>query len=154
MPFAYQWEKLADILPEIAPLLRLQWQEVDWFKGQLPLDPNWERCLQYEQAGVLHILTMRREGFLAGYVFTYLLESVFFSKPWATVQGFWVDPVYRAGWAGVKLFKENERGLRERGAVAISVEVLLKIARDRGTLGKLFERLGYRQLGSLYAKVL
>lgn len=150
----YQWERLSDILPEIAPLLRKHWQEVDWFDGDLPFDPDWSRGLQYEQAGALHILTMRVDGFLAGYIFSYILPSIFFSLPWATVQGFWLDPVHRMGWAGVKLFKENERGLKERGARAVSVEILLKIAKDRGTLGRIFERLGYRQVGALYAKVL
>ncbi len=150
----YAWEQLSDILPEIAPLLRIHWQEVDWFDGKLPLDPDWQKCLAYEQAGILHILTCRINDRLAGYIFTYLLDSVFFSLQWATVQGFWLDPAYRSGWTGVKLFKENERGMRERGAKAISVEILLKIASDRGTLGAILERLGYKPLGKLYAKVL
>jgi hypothetical protein len=151
---SYQWERLSDILPEIAPLLFKHWREVDWFDGALPLDPDWKRCLEYEQVGVLHVLTCRLDGRLIGYIFTYLLDSAFFSQKWATVQGFWLDPLHRAGWTGIKLFKENERGLRELGAKAISVEILLKIAKDRGTLGKILERLGYHPLGTLYAKVL
>ena len=97
---------------------------------------------------------MRHEGHLRGYIFSYILDSVFFSTRWATVQGFWLSPIHRAGWTGVRLFKENERGLQALGAKAISVEILLKIAKDRGTLGKILERLGYQAVGRLYAKVL
>ncbi len=145
---------MSDILPEVAPLVQKHWREVDWFDGRLAFDPDWQKGLQYEQAGVLFILTCRREGHLVGYIFSYILDSMFFSMPWATVQGFWVDPLYRSGWTGIKLFKENEKGLRERGARAISVEILLKIAKDRGTLGRILERLGYTHLGNLFAKVL
>ncbi len=120
----------------------------------MPLDPDWQKGLAYEQAGVLFILTARREGRLVGYIFSYIIESLFFSVSWASVQGFWLDPVYRAGWTGVRLFKEMERGMIERGAKAISVEILLKIAKDRGTLGRILERLGYTHLGNLFAKVL
>lgn len=150
----YQWERLADILPEAAPLIIRHWREVDWFDGQLPLDPDWGRALEYERMGLLHILTVRHEGHLSGYIFSYILDSIFFSTRWATVQGFWLSPVHRSGWTGVKLFRENEAGLRALGAKAISVEILLKIARDRGTLGKILERLGYQPIGVLYAKVL
>ena len=149
----YAWERLSDILPEVAPVLRSHWQEVQWFK-EMPLDPDWEKGLAYEQAGVLFILTARKDGRLVGYIFSYILESLFFSMPWATVQGFWLDPLYRGGWTGVRLFKECEKGLRERGAKAISVEILLKIAKDRGTIGRILERLGYTHLGNLFAKVL
>lgn len=154
MPVVFSWEHLSDVLTEIAPLIRRHWQEVDWFDGQLPLDPDWKQALQLDQAGVLHLLTARIDGLLVGYIWSYILPSVYFSLPWATVQGFWVDPVQRAGWLGIKLFKENERGLVERGAKAISIEILMKIASNRGTLGKIVERLGYRHLGNLYAKVL
>ncbi len=152
-PVTFQWERLSDILPEAAPLVRRHWREVTWL-DELTLDPDWEKGLAYEQAGVLFILTARKNGHLIGYIFTYLLDSVFFSMPWATVQGFWVAPEHRAGWTGVKLFKENEKGMRERGARAISAEILLKIASDRGTLGRILERLGYTHLGNLFAKVL
>jgi hypothetical protein len=141
-------------LPEAVSLVIRHWKEVDWFDGALPLDVDWRRALDYEKADLLHILTARQDGFLIGYIFSYILESLFFSNKWATVQGFWLDPLYRSGWTGVKLFKENERGLKALGAGAISVEILLKIYADRGTLGKILLRLGYKQIGSLYAKVL
>lgn len=129
------------------------WKEVDWFDGRLPLDVDWRRALDLEAAGMLHVLTVRQDH-LVGYIFSYLLDSIFFSQKWATVQGFWLDPLYRQGWTGVKLFKENERGLKALGAIAISVEILMKIAADRGTLGKILDRLGYSPVGNLYAKVL
>ncbi len=152
-PVVYAWERLSDILPEVAPLLRLHWREVQWLPG-LELDPDWEKGLAYEQAGVLFILTARKDGRLVGYIFSYILDSVFFSMPWASVQGFWLDPLQRTGWAGVRLFKEHEKGMIERGAKAISIEILLKIAKDRGTLGRVLERLGYTHLGNMFAKVL
>ena len=150
----YRWERLGDIFTEIVPLIRKHWQEVDWFEGQLPLDPDWKQALDLDRAGVLHLLTVRVDGLLIGYIYSYLLSSVFFSLPWATVQGFWIDPIRRSGWTGVKLFRENERGLRARGARAISIEVLLKIAPERGTVGRILTRLGYTPVGQMYAKVL
>lgn len=151
--YDFRWERYQDIVQEAAPLIRRHWQEVGLAQDRLPLDVDWEQALRLAEGGILHVLTVRKEGTLVGFIFSYLLRSLFFSQPWATVQGFWIDPIHRQGMIGVTLFKENEIGMRERGAVAVSVEALSHIEKERGTIGKILKRLGYYHAGDMYIKV-
>ncbi len=150
----FQWEPFGELMAECAPLVRRHWQEVSLFDDKLPLDVDWQMALNLAQAGVLHVLTARKNDTLIGYIFNFLLPSLFCSVPWATVHGFWIDPLYREGRTGIDLFKENEKGMHERGARAISLESLTHIAADRGTVGKIFKRLGYTHVGDLWMKPL
>ena len=150
----FKWEPFSDLIQEAAPLVRRHWAEVALFTDKLPLDPDWKLALDMDRAGVLHVLTARKDGLLIGYIFNYILRSLFCSVPWATVHGFWIDPLYREGRAGIDLFKENEKGLRDKGAKAVSIESLLHIHADRGTVGRIFEHLGYTRVGELWTKPL
>lgn len=151
----FQWERFATIAREAAPLVRRHWQEVALFQNQFEVDPDWDRAVKLELAGFLHILTARRDGALVGFCFNYLISSLFYAgKIWATTEGFWLDPLYREGRNGIRLFRENEKGLRERGAVGHTVEIMSHIAADRGTVGKILQRLGYQLAGHTWGKVL
>lgn len=150
----YQWERLADIAREAAPLVQQHWREVALFQDKLDLDPDWDRWLQLEAAGVLHILTARKDGLLAGFVFSYILPSMLYAgKRWATTEGFWLDPIWREGINGIRLFRENEAGLRERGVNGHTIEIMSHIEAERGTVGIILKRLGYQLAGHTWGKV-
>lgn len=155
MTLTFQWERFSDIGREAAPLVQRHWREVALFQNALVLDPDWGRVIKLELAGFLHILTARRDGRLVGFCFNYLIPSIFYtSKVWATTEGFWLDPIYREGSNGIRLFRENEKGLRERGATGHTVEIMSHIEADRGTVGKVLRRLGYQLAGHTWGKVL
>lgn len=150
----FQWERLADIAREAAPLVRLHWEEVALFQDKLTFDIDWSRWLVLESAGVLHILTARKDGVLAGFCFSYILPSgLYAGKLWATTEGFWLDPTWREGINGIRLFKETEIGLRERGVTGHTIEIMSHINADRGTVGVILKRLGYEMVGHTYGKV-
>ena len=65
---------------------------------------------------------------------------------------FWLDPVYRLGWTGIRMFKETEKMLKETGVKMVFVHTKLHFEADRGTIGKLFDRLGYKPVETVYSK--
>src|SRR6185369_483724 len=142
----FQWEPFDELIVECAPLVRRHFAEVALFTDKLPLVPDWKMALNLASAGVLHVLTARANGVLIGYIFNLLLPSMFCSVPWATVHGFWIDPLYREGRVGIDLFKKNEEGMRERGAKALSLESMLHIQPERGTVGRIFKYLKYKHV--------
>lgn len=150
----YQWERFALIAREVAPLVRQHWREVALFQDSLTLEPDWDRVIKLDFAEVLHILTVRVDGALVGFCFNYLIPSILYrGHVWATTEGFWLDPIWRAGLIGYRMFRENEKGLRERGCAGHTVEIMSHIAAERGTVGKLLMRLGYQIAGHTYGKV-
>ena len=100
---------------------------------------------------MLRILTVRDRGTLVGYLF--LLASTHIDSK-ATLRAhaekFWLDPLYREGWTGVKLFKEAIRAATEWGAKELSVPVELHIM--DGRLEGLLKRLGFRPVETIFAR--
>lgn len=90
--------------------------------------------------GILRILTVRVEGQLVGYIF-----ATFFAPPnhrhevWAQASMYWLDPVARQGWTGVKLFKTLIRDAKLMGAANLIVVSVIDFSDNRVT--KLLQRL-------------
>lgn len=119
----------------------------------MTLDPDWDRAIKLDLAGILRIMTVRHEGALVGFCFNYVISSLLYAGlEWATTEGFWLDPLYREGSAGIRLFKENEVGLRKMNVAGHTIEIMSHIAADRGTVGKILNRLGYEIVGHTYGK--
>jgi len=45
-----------------------------------------------------------------------------------------------------------EKSLKEAGVKSVAVNVKLHFEESRGTIGKLFERLGYKPIETIYSK--
>ena len=71
---------------------------------------------------------------------------------WGQSDIFWLDPSYRQGWAGIRLLKLTEKGLKEIGVKVLHFNAKLHFEASRGTIGKLFERMGYRPVETVYSK--
>jgi len=94
---------------------------------------------------------VRMEGRLVGYVFLLFGPHLHYkSTAWAHCDMFYLDPVYRQGWTGVKMFKALLRGVEEMGAKIASVPVKLHFMNAR--VIKLLERLGFKQTEVLMTK--
>jgi hypothetical protein len=149
----FAWEKVSALAREIKPLFRQHWWEIALNKDEVPLDPDWERYLTFEMAGILHVLTVRSEGALIGYVFVCVGPHLHYaSTTWAVVDMFWLNPVHRFGWTGVTMFRRLEEKMRELNVRVLHVSEKLHF--KGGRVGVIFKRLGYRPIEQIWAKVL
>jgi GNAT superfamily N-acetyltransferase len=143
-------EHFADVIGEIKPLLELHYQEIASFKEHIPLDPDYARYEELDAAGRLLIITARRDGALVGYSIFFLTNHVHYASTLVALNDIvFLHPAERSGGAGVRLFKESERIVRERGARMISWHI--KPCND---FSPLLERLGYARHEIIMAKIL
>jgi GNAT superfamily N-acetyltransferase len=149
----FRWEPFSSIVRELPPLFRRHWREIALNQDKIPLDPNWELYFTYEVANVLHVLTVRDQGVLVGYVFMLVHPHLHYaSSTWAQTDIYWLDPAYRFGWTGVRMFRAVEHRMRVLKVEQLLVNVKLHFEAERGTVGKLLERLGYKPFDMLYGK--
>jgi GNAT superfamily N-acetyltransferase len=121
------------------------WRELALNQDTVPLDPDWDRFYALDVQGILRVLTVRAEGQLVGYVFLLLGPHLHYkSTLWAHCDMFWLDPLYRQGWTGVKMFKALLRGASDMNAKIASVPVKLHFM--GGRVIKLLERLGFSKV--------
>lgn len=127
-------------------------------KDRVPLDVDWGRYFAMERAGCLRGITVRRNGKLIGYsAFITTPHLHYKSTPYAINDVFYIDPEHR-GLAGVRLIQQSEKLLREIGVrkvlYHVKLHVLLGKGSNRAIVGRLLERLGYRHIEEVYAKLL
>jgi GNAT superfamily N-acetyltransferase len=127
------------------------WREASLEK--YPLDPNWDLYYAWDVQGVLRVLTVRADGVLVGYLFLLLSAHVDHKTTlYAQAEKFWLDPVFRQGWTGVKLFKEGVRAATEWGAAEFAVPVELHVM--DGRLATMLQRLKFRPVETIYSRKL
>lgn len=149
----FQIERLSLILSEWAPIARRTWAESPWRPADAPFDPDWDRYLAMDMAGMLRLLTVRLEGVLIGYVLSVVYPHLhYLSTPWAMLDSYWLEPAFRRGWTGVRMFREHEAILRENGVKVIHHGFNVRFAPRR--MQALMKRLGYEPIELIYAKVL
>lgn len=117
------------------------------------MDPDWDRYFAYDLANVLHCLTVRSGGVLVGYVFVLVFPHLHYASTlWAQTDIFWLDPAYRQGLTGYRMLKETERYLKAGGVKMVCMNAKLHFETDRGTIGRLLERLGFKPMDIVYSK--
>lgn len=150
-----QWERLGPIARELPPLFKQHYQELATHRDIVPLDPDWDKYYALDFDGNLRILTVRDHGMLVGYLFLIVGPGLHYSTTLqATVDMYWLDPLYRAGWLGVKMIKESERYCRELKVTRLFNTEKQHFARDRGGIGVIFKRLGYEVQDIVWVKQL
>lgn len=152
-PPSLQWERLGDIASELPPLFKRHWEELATHKDRVPLEPDWDKYFHLDFDGFLRIITVRDNGLLVGYLFLILGPGLHYASTLhAHVDMYWIDPLYRAGFFGIKLFKEAERYCKEMGVQRVAVSEKVHFLRERGGIGVIFKRLGYAPQDILWAK--
>jgi hypothetical protein len=153
-------ETLYQIGQELPPLLVQHSKEID--DGSFPLDIDWNAYFAMTAAGQLRFLTARiaredgRErpdaGVLVGYIANIVRTHLRFKTTLhCFIEAYWLAPAYREGWEAVRMFRENDRLLKEWGVRRVFVAV-----EDRYKDGKaevLFRRLGYTHAAESMTKV-
>lgn len=149
-PSTYAVEHWLDIKDEMLPILERHWREIALNHEDVPLDIDHERYDAMDEAGHLHIVTVRREGALIGYHVAIISGHLHYAS---TLHGitdvFYVAPEYRQGFTGIRLFQKVEKEMKSLG-----VKKLFTGTKVHLDLSKLFERLGYKRVEYLYAKIL
>ena len=147
-------ESFYKIRRELPPLFDRHWREIAIDQDRVPLEPDWDRYLAYTAQGVLHVTTARApSGALAGYIFNLVGPHLHYaSTKHAEIEMFWLAPEHRGGWFALRWFKKNERYLQSLGVKRINVAVKNHFKDAR--VGKIFERLGYAPVETVYGKAL
>lgn len=148
----FGWERFNAIVHELPPLFNEHWRELALNQDVIPLAPDWDKYYQLDIAGALHILTARvSSGQLVGYAFTLVGPHPHYATTvWAHVDMYWLDPVYRQGWTGVRFIKALVLGAKTLGAVNLTLATKTHFADNRVT--KLLQRLGFVPIETIHAK--
>ena len=150
----YQRERLAGIARELLPLFKRHYAELAVDPDRAPLDVDWPRYLDLDLIGALQVITVRVGPALVGYIFNIVGPHLHKrSTRWCHVDIYWLDPAYRVGLRGYRLFVENERFLKAAGVKKIVVSEKAHFKNDFGRqVGILFKRLGYAPEDISYGK--
>jgi GNAT superfamily N-acetyltransferase len=133
---------------EIKPLLNLHWEEIALDKNTIELDPNWDEYDAMAARGELHLLTARSGNELIGYYVGIVKPHLHYKNSLTAYNDIiYIKPEHRLGMTGVKLFKEIERTLKERG-----VQRMYMNTKEHLNFGVILERLGYNKAESIYTK--
>lgn len=147
----FQWEPFSAIVREWLPLARKQYEERAYLLDEVPMDVDFDRYFLQALAGILHCMTVRVDGLLVGYAFALIGPHLHHNSTIFSIEDmYWLDPLYREGLTGYKMLKHFDEGLRERDVeVSWISESLL---RER-TVAPMLERLGYKPIQTIWAKV-
>lgn len=148
-----QWERVSVLAKELSLLFREHWREIALFQDSVPLEPNWDLYFQYEIAGLLHVLTVRADGLLVGYVFLIFSPHLHYASTiYAHCDMFWLKPAFRRGLLGYRMLKQAVEYAAERQAKVMYVSTKRHFLGNR--VGKLLERLGFSAEETVYYKQL
>lgn len=147
----FGWERFSAIAHELPVLFAEHWKELALNRDVIPLAPDWDKYYRLDIEGVLHVLTARLpDGRLVGYTFLMVGPHLHYkSTLWGHVDIYWVDPVVRAGWNGVRFLKALIAGAKAMQLVNLTIATKLHFADNRVT--KLLQRLGFRPIETIHA---
>ena len=128
------------------------WREVAIDHAEIPLDMDCKRYQTLDETGMLHIVTVRRDGVLLGYFTALVVGHLHYASTLhAFTDLYYLRPAWRKGTVALKLFGTAHRTLKERGVVKIASGTKLHDGLD---MSKLFSYMGYRLTEKLYTKLL
>jgi L-amino acid N-acyltransferase YncA len=150
---SYQTERWTKALPEMRPLFELHWQEIALNHAKVPLNIWYEKYQALCDAGMLHVVTVRKDGELVGYHVAMVMGHLHYMD---TLHGFtdvyYIKPAYRQGRVAIRMFQKVEQDMEALGVKKLVTAVKLHTA--DGKSGKLFEYLGYNHTEDTYTKLI
>jgi hypothetical protein len=151
----FAWEPFKKIARELPELFKRHALDAPSITGAKP-DPDWDRFYQYALYGGLHCLTIRAGGFLVGYLFVFVGPNPkYLTETWSTLDGFWIDPLYRDAGCILGMFSRYDQKMKELKVRGGRLGDLLEQVGDdayRARLHKVFVRLGYVPREMIYEK--
>jgi len=148
MSVQFAIETIDQVLNDMTWLWDIHWQEIALDKAKVPLNPDVDTFRALEDAGLLLIVTARDGEKMVGYHVSIVRPHLHYKHSLsAYADMYFIHPDYRQGMTGVRLFKYLEEQLRKKG-----VERVFQSTKLHKDVGKLFERLGYKETERLYVK--
>jgi GNAT superfamily N-acetyltransferase len=131
--------------------LRAHWEELSAHKDEMPLDVDYQRLVNYNDQGIYRVWTARDGDTLVGYIAFYVFVPPHHRKSLIAVDdGYYLDPSYRRGWAGVRMWREALDALAQLAVIGVIGHHKLHFQRQRGGIGAIFRRLGFEPTDELW----
>ena len=145
----YQAEKYSDVVSELAVLYPEHYEELGSpVATQYNLEPHWEQYLNLEQAGVLKVITCRKDEEMIGYMLFMVSPGLHVKSCLTAYEDiYFLRKQYRKGRIGIKLFQFAEQYLK-----SLNVNKIMCSTKVHLDNSKLFEYLGYNFIEKLYSK--
>lgn len=149
----YQVEPWSVVWPELRILLDDHWQEIALDKETIALDMDLDAYAALEAAGVLHVITARAARALVGYHVSVVRTHLHYRTSLTLFEDlYYLQPAYRRGWTGVRLFRAVEAHARTLGVQRMSATC--KIHYKHGRIRRLFARLRWTATEYVFTKIL
>lgn len=144
-----QIEKIADILPELKPLLHHHYEDLSLHRAHgVPLRPQYHVYLEREAAGSVCCATLRQHGLIVGYKIGFVTPGLHYETCLTALPDiFFIAHEHRGGVGALKLFRCYERELRRRG-----VMLWMDGSKDHKSTARLFGALGFQQTETFFSK--
>ena len=144
----YEVEEVANVLDEVKPLLEKHWNEIALHKDNIALKPDYDKYLLLDKMNMLQLVTARDDGKLIGYFVSFIQPHMHYKDNlFAMNDILYIDPEYRKGSVGYKLFKHAEKFLKEVG-----VDVIMIHSKVKNDFKPLMDRLGFERVEYTYSK--
>lgn len=144
----YQEEELKDCLDEMKPLLEDHWKEIALNKEKVKLNPDYDKYLEADEKGLLHVLTARDNDKLIGYFISFVQMHIHYKDHLFAVNDIlFIDKNYRKGSTGYKMFKKAEESLKE-----IGVDVLVIHSKVNNDFKPIMDKLNFERVEYIYSK--
>jgi len=144
-------ESWAAIDQQIEAVAAFHWDELALDKLLFQRDLDHEKYFTLEKQGMLHVVTARDEGDLVGYIICFVMPHLHYKSSGlvALADMYFLLREYRKGGLGVRMFREMEWGLMERGVIRAHMSCKVKEDHTR-----LFEAMGWELTDYTFSKVL
>jgi GNAT superfamily N-acetyltransferase len=148
---SFQIEKWKDFYKDAVSIFPRHYEELSLEKGRVPMCFDCDKYQIVEDAGNLHILTVRTSGKLIGYYVAVIVVHPHYKTGglFSSCDMFYILPEYRRGGTGTKLIVMAEESMKNRGVLKSSMSV--KLHQDHSAL---LRGLGWEPTDLVLQKVL
>jgi len=150
--FDFNVENFENWWRDAQELIPVHYEELSIDKDKVKIGINCQRYLEMEQAGMLHIVTIRLGGGkMVGYYLCMILPHMHYKDAglMAYTDMYFVHPDYRLGGVGAKMMIFVEETLRRRDVLKVYITTKLKL-----DLSLMFEALGWKATDKIFTKFL
>jgi len=151
LPVSFNMERVADLLPELEPLMSAHWNEASEFASSHPFSPDVATYAALDRVDALRVFTLRCDATkqLVGYSIAIVSRHPNCDIRKADQVGFYIKPSHRRGRIATKLLAYMEHQLAAEG-----VRFVTQNTSPQLDFSKVLTRVGYRLLEQTYIKEL
>jgi len=146
--YSVQEETNKEVFFECLRLGEQHYNEVESKSTSVPYKLNYKMADAFIEAGLVRVVTARKNGELVGYFGVVVVEDFFTSKVSAKELGIFVKPEHRKSSCFYRMMKKIEKLLHEEGVE--SLQIMFKVGHDTGLACK----AGYEKTETVYQKFL